>query len=163
MRNGFAIWKWLVCRLINGVHGRRYSPRSPRFARNGWTETDWKPRVALSESANPGLDVLDTFGVVIMPRSARNQDYAVGTQAYHVPNARPGFRTNADFFGRLGQTPETRYAIAALINFNKSAWFSTDLNCGNCCFTFSGAWMRKPVSASPSIAVSLNESPALTT
>jgi len=38
--------------------------------------------------------------------------------------------------------------IASLINFINSAWLSTGLNYGNCFFTFSGAWMRKPTCAS---------------
>ena len=38
---------------------------------------DFGPGVALSESGNPRANFRDTFGVVILPRFARNQGFVI--------------------------------------------------------------------------------------
>src|SRR5271170_6294872 len=61
--------------------------------------------------------------------------------------------------GDSGQTKQADgtsargHQSAPMMSLSSSACDSTALNCGNSCFTFSGAWMRKPTFASPSMAV----------
>src|SRR5690349_9168536 len=64
---------------------------------------------------------------------------------------------------QLRKATEGFQPIACRISPNSSEYDSTALNWGNCFLIASGAWKRKPTWASPSMAVSLKESPAAMT